>query len=81
MIKRIVLADGRYLILTTRRAAHVSHIFGKASIYKSKESYDKNDVLRDGYTVITSIHLGNTQAGLPAAIDEFIKRIESTKES
>lgn len=80
MIKRQSLSDGRYVILTTRRAAYVSYIFGKASIYKSKESYDKNNVLRDGYEVVTNIHLGNTAAELPAKIQEFFNSLETPKE-
>jgi hypothetical protein len=77
MIKRKVLADGRYAVITTRRAAYVSHIFGKATIYKSKESYDKNNVLFDGYTTVTNIFLGQEQAKLNGEIEKFFSSLEN----
>lgn len=79
MIKRQVLSDGRYVVLTTRRADYVTYIFGKATIYKSKESYDKGNLLADGWETVTNIPLGNTKAEMITKIDEFIASLEVTE--
>ncbi len=73
MIHRQTLPDGRYLVLTTRRAAYVSNIFGKATIYKSEQSYRHRNALLDGYEQITNIALGNAKEELPAKIEQFVK--------
>ena len=72
MIKRQILPDGRYVVLTTRRANFTTYIFGKASIYKSKHSYDKGNLLTDGWETITNIHLGHTNAELETNVQKFI---------
>ena len=68
-------SNGAFVTITTRRANYSTRIYGKATIFPTKQAYDHGDCRN--VTEVKDFYLCESDENLAESVNQFISHLES----